>query len=74
MNFEELNKLVKFCYNRINQNDFLGYMREIYNDDNYASKLWTQFRDNPTLFIVSRGEAKLLELIAKDIEEMGYKG
>ena len=53
MEFSELNKLVKYCSNQVNYDKFLKFMIERYNDENYISNLWPQFRDNPTMFMVS---------------------
>ena len=74
MNFQDLNILIKYCSNRVNYDLFLEMMLEIYNDENYISKLWTQFRDNPMMFIVSRNETGLFDLIQERIKSTNYKG
>jgi len=74
MDFEELNKLVKFISNRVDYYKFRDMMMKTYNDEGYIEPLWPSFRDNPTLFIVGRRETKLFELILAEIEETGYRG
>ena len=74
MDFKELNILVKYCSNQVNYNKFLELMMERYNDENYISGLWVQFRDNPTMFMVSRSETELFDNIQKQIKITNYKG
>ena len=62
MNFNELNTLVKYCYNRIDAKEFFELMRERYDEDeNYINSKWPEFRNNPLLFIVGRNEKELYE-------------
>ena len=74
MNFKELDVLVKYCSNRVNADKFVELMLPRYNDENYIMNLWTNFRDNPCMFIVARNETELLDSIIQEIEITGYSG
>jgi len=74
MEFEELNILVKYCSNRINADKFEKLMMPKYNDEKYIFRLWPQFRDNPTMFMVARNETVLFDAIMKEISDTNYKG
>jgi len=73
--FDRLNILSKFCYNRINEDRFFEYMEQMYScTRSYSDSKYPAFRDHPLLFITSRGERKILELIERDIQKENYKG
>lgn len=74
MNYQDLNKLVKFCSNRISYSEFESMMMLKYNDSNYISNLWELFVKNPLLFITARNEEFLFDEIQKTMENMDYKG
>jgi len=74
MEFQELNKMVKYCSNQINADKFVRLMIPRYNDENYIMNLWPQFRDNSMMFITSRNEVELFDAIIKEMEEINYQG
>jgi len=54
MNFGELNILVKYISNRVDQLKFQELMYPRYNDPKYIMNLWPSFRNNPTMFIITK--------------------
>jgi len=74
MEYKELNKLVKYCSNRVDADKFTTFMLPRYNDENYIMNLWPKFRDNPTMFIIARNETELFEAIMDEIQETKYEG
>jgi hypothetical protein len=74
MEFQELNKIVKFCSNQVNADKFVKLMLPRYNDETYIMNLWPQFRDNSMMFMVARNETELFDAILKEMNEIGYQG
>ncbi len=74
MEYKELDVFVKYCANQINMEKFVELMLLRYNDRNYIENLWGRFRDNSTMFIVSRSEVELFEAIQKEIKDKNYEG
>jgi len=74
MDYKDLDVMVKFCSNRVNADKFVELMMPRYNDERYIMNLWSQFRDNPMMFIIGRSEVELFDNIQKEIKETNYVG
>jgi len=75
MQFSDLNVFYKYCVNRINYDMFKRIMMDLYpGSEGYVEDKWPAFRDSPVMFIVSRGEEKMFDLIVEMIESEDYKG
>lgn len=74
IDFDDLNTLQKYFYNKVNYPEFEEAMMTVYNDKNYIEPLWTQFRDNGVGFLISRNERKVFDYFCNKIEKSGYKG
>jgi hypothetical protein len=75
MEYKDLNAFTKYCLNRFNYEKFLAAMLVIYpGQKSYVENLWSSFRDNPIVFIISRGERELFDVISEEIKTIGYRG
>jgi len=74
MKYQELEILVKFCSNRVDIHKFIELMMPRYNNKSYIENLWTQFRDNPMMFIIARNETELFDGLMLIIKDSDYKG
>jgi len=74
MEFQELDRIVKYCSNQINADKFVELMLPKYNNETYIMNLWPQFRDNSIMFIISRTETELFDNIIKEIKKINYQG
>jgi len=74
MEFQELDRMVKFCSNQVNADKFVELMLPRYNDKTYIMNLWPQFRDNSMMFIIARTETELFDGIIKEMDRLGYIG
>jgi len=74
MEFQELDRIVKYCSNQVNADKFVSLMMPRYNDENYIMNLWPQFRDNSMMFMVARNEVELFNNIIKEMNKINYKG
>ena len=74
MKYEELELFYKYCYNRINYEEFEEIMMEIYFNKNYIEPLWKDFQNNMIGFIISRNEKVLFYRIIRKIKIENYKG
>ena len=74
VNFNDLNKLQKYCDNRIDQPKFIELMKAQYNDESYIIGKWISFKNNPIQFITSRAERFLLAGIINEINSTDYQG
>ena len=71
MEFNNLEKFYKYCYNQINYKKFIELSG--YKDDYYAEDLWEEFKTNPIRFIVNRKEIDFFNNIQKLIKKENYK-
>lgn len=74
LNMTDLNVFQKYCDNQVNCEQFLDMMLRIYADENYIKPLWPMFTNNPTRFITTRNEKKLLSQINNRIKNEDYHG
>lgn len=74
MNFQELNILQKYFYNKVNYIEFEKAMLTVYNDTNYIDNLWEDFKKNPIKFLTSRNEEDVFNYFVEQIKKTNYNG
>ena len=72
--FKDIRVIALFCLNRVDYDLFEEWMLKRYTDTAYIANLWSQFKNNPLMFMIARDELGLMEEVIKKINESGYRG